>query len=204
MLIVGLTGNYGMGKSVVLGMFKELGAITLDADDVVDNLLHDKAVLEKVRAKFGDSVFSNKGGPDRQKIASLIFRDKEKRDALEGILHPLVFKRISAFLNTLSKEKTKDKVVIVEIPLLFEKGCEGRFQKTITVFTDEHTALERLAKSGIRREDAVMILNAQMPIKEKIRLADLSIDNSGTLEGTETRVRDVYKRLKEGLRGASK
>lgn len=204
MLIVGLTGNYGMGKSVVLGMFKELGAITLDADDVVDNLLHDKAVLEKIRAKFGDSVFSNKGGPDRQKIASLIFRDKEKRDALEGILHPLVFKRISAFLDTLSKEKTKDKVVIVEIPLLFEKGCEGRFQKTITVFTDEHTALERLAKSGVRREDAIMILNAQMPIKEKIRLADLSIDNSGTLEETETRVRDVYKRLKEGLRGMSK
>lgn len=204
MLIVGLTGNYGMGKSVVLGMFKELGAITLDADDVVDNLLHDKAVLEKIRAKFGDSVFSNKGGPDRQKIASLIFRDKEKKDALEGILHPLVFKRISAFLDTLSKEKTKDKIVIVEIPLLFEKGCEGRFQKTITVFTDEHTALERLEKSGVRREDAIMILNAQMPIKEKIRLADLSIDNSGTLEGTETRVRDVYKRLKEGLRGMSK
>lgn len=204
MLIVGLTGNYGMGKSVVLGMFKELGAITLDADDVVDNLLHDKAVLEKIRAKFGDSVFSNKGGPDRQKIASLIFRDKEKRDALEGILHPLVFKRISAFLDTLSKEKTKDKIVIVEIPLLFEKGCEGRFQKTITVFTDEHTALERLEKSGVRREDAIMILNAQMPIKEKIRLADLSIDNSGTQEGTETRVRDVYKRLKEGLRGMSK
>lgn len=193
-----------MGKSVVLGMFKELGAITLDADDVVDNLLHDKAVLEKIRAKFGDSVFSNKGGPDRQKIASLIFRDKEKKDALEGILHPLVFKRISAFLDTLSKEKTKDKIVIVEIPLLFEKGCEGRFQKTITVFTDEHTALERLEKSGVRREDAIMILNAQMPIKEKIRLADLSIDNSGTLEGTETRVRDVYKRLKEGLRGMSK
>lgn len=204
MLIVGLTGNYGMGKSVVLGMFSELGAVTLDADDVVDNLLHDKAVLEKIRAKFGDSVFSDKGEPDRQKIASLIFRDKEKRDALEGILHPLVFKRISAFLDTLSKERAKDKIVIVEIPLLFEKGCEGRFQKTITVFTDEHTALERLAKSGIRREDAVMILNAQMPIKEKIRLADLSIDNSGTLEGTETRVRDVYKRLKEGLRGMSK
>lgn len=204
MLIVGLTGNYGMGKSVVLGMFSKLGAVTLDADDVVDNLLHNKAVLEKIRAEFGDSVFSNKGEPDRQKIASLIFRNKEKREALESILHPLVFKRISEFLDALSKENTKDKIVIIEIPLMFEKGCEGRFQKTMTVFTDEHTALERLEKSGVTREDAVMILNAQMPIKEKIRLADLSIDNSGTLDGTETRVRDVFKRLKEGQSGAGK
>lgn len=188
-----------MGKSTVLRMFRDLGAVTLDADDIVDSLLQDKAVLEKILEKFNGSVFSNSGALNRQKIGRLIFSDKEKRDILEEILHPLVFGKIMDFLDTISKECSKDKVVVVEIPLMFEKGYSGRFNKAITVYTKEETALRRLEKSDIERDYALMVLNAQMSVEEKMRLSDFVIDNNGTMDETKARVKDIYSRLIESL-----
>lgn len=195
MLIVGLTGNYGMGKSTVLGMFKKLGAVTLGADEIVDELLNDRSVLAGIRTSLGDGVFSKDGSLDRERVAVLIFNDKAKRDTLEEILHPLVFQRIEAFLEKLEKEDAQDRVVIVEIPLLFEKSYAGRFQRNITVHTDENTALKRLKEKGIAGDMAMTRLAAQMPIEEKIRKADFTINNNGTQEETEKQVRALYNRL---------
>jgi len=200
-LVAALTGNYGMGKSTVLKMFRDLGAITLDADKVVDALLEDAAVLRKVRESFGNAVFSKGGGIDRAALAAIIFRDKEERDALEGILHPLVFERIEAFLEKTGERKADGKVVIVEIPLLFEKGYTRRFYRKITVYTDEEIALKRLGKKGIAREMAMSRLEAQIPIKDKIRMADFSIDNSGTQGETERQVREIYGKLLADSKG---
>lgn len=189
-----------MGKTAVLKMFSGLGAATLDADDIVGDLLNDEAVLERIRAEFGGGVFSDKGGLDRQKVASVIFRNKEKRDALEGILHPLVFERIEDFIGSLV-ENGADKIVVIEVPLLFEKGCSGRFQKIITVHTPRDAAFRRLEKAGINRDYAAMVLGAQMPIEEKIKMADFSIDNSGTLDETMSKVREVFNILLKGSKG---
>jgi len=194
-LIVGLTGNYGMGKSTVLGMFKKLGAVTLGADEIVDELLNDRSVLASIRTSLGDGVFSKDGSLDRERVAVLIFSDKAKRDTLEEILHPLVFQRIEAFLEKLGKEEAEDGVVIVEIPLLFEKSYAGRFQRNITVHTDENTALKRLEEKGIAGDMAMTRLAAQMPIEEKIRKADFTINNNGAQEETEKQVRALYNRL---------
>jgi dephospho-CoA kinase len=197
MLVAGLTGNYGMGKSSVLRMFRELGAITLDADEIVNDLLNDKSVLERIREVFGGHIFLSDGQLDRAKAAAIIFSDKRSRDIFEGILHPLVFGKIDRFIDAV---KDKESIVIIEIQLLFERGYLDRFDRTITVFTDEDTALKRLEGVGVSRGNALMRLDAQMPIEDKIKRADFVIDNSRTLIDTEEQVKKIYGKLMEEIK----
>ena len=177
MLVAGLTGNYGMGKSRILSIFAKLGAYTFNSDTIVAALLTEKDVLEKIRGVIGHDVFNKRGSLNKKKVAGLIFRDKTLRRSLEDILHPLVFKRIKDMLKTVDKGS----VVVVEVPLLFERGHRKKFDKTITVFTDEETALKRLEKAGVKRTDALLRLQAQLPIREKMKRSDFIIDNSGSI-----------------------
>jgi dephospho-CoA kinase len=195
MLAVGLTGNYGMGKSTVLDMFGVLGAVTIDADEIVDGLLKDESVLESVRKAFGDDVFLKDGCLDRMRIASVVFRDKKMRNTLEGIIHPLVFEKIDQFLKEIEKKETEDKILVIEIPRMFETGRIERFHRTITVHADEGVVLRRLKEIGVSRDDAAIRLNAQMAIEEKISRADFAIDNSGDPDETRAQVKDIYDRL---------
>jgi dephospho-CoA kinase len=194
MLLVGLTGNYGMGKSSILPMFKKLGAITLDTDSIVESLLAEKDVLKKIRALLGDTVFDKNGNLDKGKVAGLVFKDDVLRHSLENIVHPLVFERIHFFLD---KIKGRDNIIIIEIPLLYERGYKDRFDRTITVYTNEDIALNRLEKDGATREEALIRLNAQLPVKEKVKQSDFIIDNNGTIEETMAQVETIYRKLKE-------
>ncbi|HXX58808.1 MAG TPA: dephospho-CoA kinase, partial [Thermodesulfovibrionales bacterium] len=184
MLIVGLTGNYGMGKSTVLRMFRKLGAVTLETDEIVDTLLHDETVLVRIRKVFGETVIAQDGSLDRARIAAVVFRNRELREGLEGIIHPLVFEKIRDILEEMKERDGDEKVVIVEIPLLFEKGYAGQFQKTVTVFTSVEAALKRLEDAGVGREDSLLRLETQMPAHEKVRKSDFAIDNGGPLDET--------------------
>jgi dephospho-CoA kinase len=192
MLLVGLTGNYGMGKSTVLSMFKKLNVITLDADGIVESLLIGKDVLKKIRGLFGEKVFYKNGSLNKKKLADLVFKDDVLRHALEDILHPLVFERIKIFLD---KINDKDKVIIIAVPLLYERGYEDRFDRTITVYSKEETALNRLEKDGITRKEALLRLKAQLPINEKIKRSDFVTDNNGTIEETMAQVKIICKKL---------
>ena len=192
MFIVGLTGNYGMGKSAVLQMFRELGAVTIDADWVVQQLLKEKAILKTIKVLFGAGVFDKKGNLDKSKIAQRIFRNKSLRLKLEDLLHPLVFERIDDFFR---KTKNGKKVFIVEAPLIFERGYESRFDKMIAVFTKEITTINRLSMLGISPKDVIERLKCQFPIKEKIKKSDFVIDNSMNPEKTKKQVTAVYKKL---------
>lgn len=192
MLVVGLTGNYGMGKSTVLQMFKKLGAATLDADEIVESLFEEKIVLGKIRDLLGDKVFDKNGSLNKKIIIELIFKNNAIRHHLEDILHPLVFERVKDFLE---KMNGKNKVAMIEVPLLYERGYEDRFNRTITVHTKEEIALNRLEKDGVNREEAILRLKAQLPIEEKIKRADYVIDNNGTTEETMEQVEIIYNKL---------
>jgi len=196
-LIVGLTGNYGMGKSTILAMFRELGAVTIETDRIVDALLHDDTVLRKLRAILGDDAFSPEGRLDKAKVANAIFQGKELRDAVERVLHPLVFEKIRDFLEGLNEGQKNTGVVVIEIPLLFEKGYTGKFHRAITVFADDEVVLRRLDNKGTRKEDAMKRLSAQMPVQEKMRMSDFTIDNSRSLDETRTQVVNIYAMLLE-------
>lgn len=192
MLIVGLTGNYGMGKSAVLSMFRELGAITIDSDWVVSLLLKEKNVLTKIKSLLGKGVFDKNGILDKKKVSEKIFKSKKLRLQLEDILHPLVFERIDNFVK---RYKNNRKLCIVEASLIFERGYEGRFDRMITVFTDQSTAVKRLSMLGITAKQARERLKCQLPVKEKIKKSDFSIDNNKELEKTKSQVEAIYKRL---------
>jgi len=192
MLLVGLTGNYGMGKSTVLPMFKKLGVITIDADNIVESLLTEKDVLKKVKGLLGEKVFYKNGSLNKKKVADLVFKDDVSRHTLEDILHPLVFERINFLLDEINR---KDKVIIIAVPLLYERGYEDRFDRTITVHTKEKIALNRLKKDGITKEKALLRLKAQLPIDEKIKRSDFVIDNNGTIEETMAQVKIICKKL---------
>jgi len=191
MLVVGLTGNYGMGKSRILALFAKLGAYTFSSDAIVATLLTEKDVLEKIRRVIGQGVFYKDGSLNKKKVARLIFRDEGLKRSLEDILHPLVFGRMKDVLKAVDKSS----VVIVEVPLLFERGYRKKFDTTITVFTDEETALNRLEKAGVKRKDALLRLQSQLPIKEKMKRSDFIIDNSGSIRNTASTVEAIYKTL---------
>jgi len=199
MFLVGLTGNYGMGKSTVLKIFQKLGALTYDADKIVEALFQDEEVLQKIRNLFGDGIFQANGRLDKQKVASIIFSDNASRRSLEDILHPLVFEKINRLLEY---SDTEDKIVVVETPLLFERGYKNRFQCIITVKTELERALHRLEEKGVKREEALERMRSQLPIEEKIRKSDFTVNNDGTTTETEQQVRNIYEKLlQEGHHG---
>jgi dephospho-CoA kinase len=194
-LLIGLTGNFGMGKSLVLDTFEELGAFTVDADDIVHELLEEKSVLDKIRQLLGDEVFDEEGNLLKDKMADKIFAEERLRFEMEDLLHPLVFERIFAML-----EEAKPSLAVVEATLIFERGYDKKFNKTITVYTDEETALGRLEEAGIDRQAALDRLKWQLPIEEKKRLADFAINNSGPPEETERKIKEIYDIVAEEAR----
>jgi dephospho-CoA kinase len=195
MLLAGLTGNYGMGKSTVLRIFAKLGAVTRDSDEIVRTVLEEEDVLERIRQLLGDGVFYKNGRLNKKKAARVIFEDDALRQSLEDIVHPLVFEKVHSLAEEL---KGTEKIVVVEVPLLFERGYENRFDRTITVCAEEKVALYRLGGKGIKSEEATSRLKSQLPIKEKMQRADFVIDNNGTFEETTEQVRRIYKELSRG------
>jgi dephospho-CoA kinase len=190
MMVVGLTGNYGAGKSLVLKAFRELGAQTIDADAVVSDLLKDRAVQEQLKHVLGDDAFDEHGKLVRHKVSEMIFRDESLRLSVEDILHPQVMKKIQEVIDS-----TDEDILVVEAALIFERKYQGRYFKTISVFTEEKTALQRLEKKGVRRDEAMKRILCQLPSEEKIRLSDYSIDNNGTVDETRKQAREIFEKL---------
>jgi dephospho-CoA kinase len=194
MFLVALTGNYGMGKSTVLSMFRDFGAVTVDADRIVESLLIEKKVLAKIKELLGNNVFDRGGSLNKKKVADIIFKSAPLRRSLEDILHPLVFKRIKGFADRVN---VKDKIVIVAAPLIYERGYDNKFDRTIVVHSKKDVALDRLKRRGVSKKDALLRLKVQLPIKEKMKRADFLVDNNGTLEETMAQVKKIYKQLDE-------
>ncbi len=186
-MVVAITGGIGTGKSTVLEIFSELGAQTLSADEIVHQLLRRDDIKRQIREEFGDDVFSD-DEIDRKALAGVAFSSEETRRRLESLLHPHVFQEIEVFIRQHGED-----VVVVEIPLLFETGSEYRFDYTVTVKAPEDLVYKRLEERGIPVEEIKRRLSHQMSLEEKIRRADLVIDNSGSIEETRRQVERIWK-----------
>ncbi len=195
MIIAGLTGNYGMGKSTAASMLRKLGAVTIDTDEIVQQLLHDPIVTYEIKKVFGDDIIQD-NSVNRKKLADIIFQHPHFRISLENILHPLTFKKIDEMIDKIRNSSAPAPIIIiVEIPVIFERGYQNRFDRIITVFTSEEIAIKRLKENGITEYDARRRMKSQFAIEMKIDKSDFVIDNTKDIENTIRQVEDIYQEL---------
>ncbi len=193
MIKVGLTGNFGMGKSTVARIFQRLGAHVIDTDRIVAELLKEREVCEEIKKLFGEEVIKD-GKVDKKAIADIVFENPSMRIYLENILHPRVFKKIDEIIDRIPSSG-EPKIVVIEAPVIFERGYQNRFDLIVTVFTSEDTAIERLEKKGITKQEAIKRIKSQFPIEMKKSKSDFIIDNSGSIENTMKQVEEIFQKL---------
>lgn len=193
MIVLGLTGSIGTGKSTTAAMFRELGIPVHDADATVHDLYENEAVAP-VAALFPGA--HRAGTIDRKALSAALAEAPERFGELEAVIHPLVRAREKAFLE--AQRAAGADLVVLDIPLLFETGGESRVDKVAVASCDAETQRRRvLARPGMTEEKFAMILARQMPDAEKRRRADFVIDTAKGLEPARKQVEDIVRRLRE-------
>ena len=193
--ILGLTGGIGTGKTTVALMLKELGAYIIDADEISRHALDKQTdCYLKTVETFGREILQDDGTVDRKKLAATIFSDPTAREKLNGIIHPHVKKTI--FSESEKAAEAGERLVIWDIPLLFETGYELYTDAVLVVTCPLPLRLERLKRrSGLSESEALDRICAQMSDDERCAKADFVIDNAGTLDELKSKVRSVYDKI---------
>ena len=196
MLKIALTGGPGSGKSTVARMFRELGAEVIDADEVAHAVVaQGTTAWEELHREFGPDYFREDGSLDRAKLSRLVFRDTEARQKLNAIVHPQVTREIAHRLENLGARGVK--LVMVEVPLLFEAGLEKNYDLVIVVDAGEEEQMARLtARDGRPAQEAAGIIQAQWPLSAKKAQADFVVNNRNSLEETRGQVKKLWQQLK--------
>ena len=198
MIIVGLTGSVGTGKSTVTNFFRELGAYIIDWDELAREVVRPQLrAWKEIVEYFGKDFLNEDLTINRQKLAEVVFSDKEKVTKLNQIVHPEVFKEDERITNEI-KSLAPNALIIKDIPLLFELTRPIYVDKIVVVSASEQTQLRRLKEKGMSREDAKNRIKSQLPLEEKIKSADFVINNDGTLEETKRQVEEIYSLLRQG------
>lgn len=196
MLNVGLTGGIACGKSTVAKMFVKKGAHLIDFDGLAHEVQEPgKQAWKQVVDHFGEEIIRPDKKIDRVKLGDIVFADKEKLIELNNIVHPLVYQEWRSRLEKIGK-KEKHAIVLSDVPLLFEGNMQHLFDLTLLVLIAPDEQVRRLmARNGVSKGEAEKRLKSQMPIREKIKLADIVIDNEGSILETEKRVGQVWQKL---------
>ena len=204
MIIAGITGTIGTGKSTVAAMFGELGAFIIDADKLAHEVVEPgKTAWQAVIDNFGRQVLNEDKTLDRQMLADIVFKDPAKLQILNSIVHPEVFKEDQRLVAE-RKSVDPDGLIIKDIPLLLEMGRDVArlmVDKIIVVYASPDIQLQRLIARGVGEADARNRINNQVPVKDKLKLADFVINNDGTLDETRVQVRTIYQQLMSGSSG---
>ena len=190
--MVGLTGNFGSGKSTVAGLFKKWGARVLDADRLAHEVFRKGNPIHRKIVSLFPGV---KESFNRAKVGQIVFRDPARRQALESLVHPYVFERIQKELKQM-----RGGVTVVEVPLLFETGFDKHCDATVVVRTPREKVIRRLVTRGFRKAEAKRRWRAQMPLREQAKRADYLIDNSGERGKTEGQVRKIWEEIQKSFR----
>ncbi|MDO8730093.1 MAG: dephospho-CoA kinase [Candidatus Omnitrophota bacterium] len=203
MIVIGVTGGLGTGKSTVARLFRELGAEVLDADRAVHRLLEPgQPVWKKIRSGFGPSVLEPDGRINRKRLGEIVFRSPARLKALNRIVHPAVRRQLLADLGRLKRRRPRG-VAVLDIPLLIESGRAYRVDAVVVVTASAAAAARRLkARSGWSAAQIKQRSGFQMPLREKVKHADFVVKNGGSLADTRRQVVHVWKKITgEGVHG---
>jgi dephospho-CoA kinase len=196
-LLVGLTGGIGSGKSTVSAMLAERGAEIIDADHIArEVVMPGRDAWCKIRDHFGPGVLFADGSIDRQALADIVFGDKSKLALLNEITHPAIFKRIA---DRLEAAKDRDVIVVLDAALLIETGLAQRVDVLVVTHSPKEVQVDRLAAMGMPAAQANARIAAQAAPEERLARADIVIDNTGSLEDLGRRVDEVWKELERLL-----
>lgn len=195
-LLLGLTGGIASGKSTVADLLEKKGAAMIDFDVLAREVVEPgKPAFRDILGYFGNKILQDDGRLDRKKLSKIVFQDPEKRKKLEGYTHPRI---AEAFVEQVEAIAIKTPACIIQavIPLLIETGRQGLFHRIAVVYAPKEKQIERLmTRDGISRKDAEKILDAQIPIDEKIRYADFIIYNDGPIDSTKKQIEALWRDL---------
>ncbi|XP_078280810.1 dephospho-CoA kinase domain-containing protein [Rhinoraja longicauda] len=200
MFLVGLTGGIASGKSTVANVFRELGCPVIDSDQIARQIVQlDSPVYWAIVNSFGQEILLEDRTINREKLGSIIFSSREKRQLLNSITHPAIHK---VMLKQVFKYFIQGyRYVILDVPLLFETKKVAKFMKhTIVVYCDSQAQLTRLMKrNNLIQEDAEQRISAQMPLEQKRKMASHVIDNSGDPTSTYRQVCKLHSQLEDSM-----
>lgn len=202
--ILGLSGGIGTGKSTVARFFESFGATVIDADAIVHELQAPGApMLEEIKEAFGTELVDAEGRLDRHALGAIAFGDVAARKRLEEIVHPKVTATIAD--RVASAQAAGAPLIVIDIPLLFERSTRNpngefthTFDSAVLVYASEQQQIERqMSRDGCDRESALQRVRAQLPIERKKAMADVVIDNTGSLEETRRQTMELFERFTE-------
>jgi len=192
-MVIGITGSFCSGKSLVAKIFKENRAMLIDLDKLAHKYLKLRtATANKIIKEFGKGVVGN-NYINRQRLASVVFGNKTKLEKLNKIIHPCVIKDMLGLIN---KYENKYEFLVVEAPLLFEAGLKKYFDYIIVVKAKRDAQVRRAQnKFRLKKEDVLRRISKQWPLVRKMRQADFIIDNNGSIRATRNQVKNIIKKL---------
>jgi dephospho-CoA kinase len=191
-MIVGLTGGIGSGKSAAGKYFIELGIDVIDADHVSRNILDENTKAKDLFIKnFGESFLDQNNNIDRDLLRTEIFINKDKKDKLESIIHPIVRDEITEFIN-----QSESVYKIIMVPLIYETNSKDFYDKIIVIDSDESNQIERARQRDNKsKEDIINIINNQASREQRNSIADMIILNNSTLDDLKNQVIKIHQKL---------
>ena len=200
-IIVGITGGIACGKTTVSELLAEKGAIPINADEIGHQLLKaDSPVIEELTEAFGEDILDVCGDVSRKKLGAIVFKDKTARERLNSLLHPLIIQRSRAQARQRVTENPAC-VVLLDAPLLIEAGAYDTVDLIVVVTASPETQLRRtLARSiaqgrPLTETEVQARIEAQMPVSEKVKYADVVIENEGTLDALQRQIDELWENL---------
>lgn len=200
-IIVGITGGIACGKTTVSELLTEKGAIPINADEIGHQLLKaDSPVIDELINTFGPEILEESGDVSRKKLGAIVFQDKSARERLNAILHPLIIQRSRSRARQLVMEDPSC-VVLLDAPLLIEAGAYDSVDLIVVVTAASETQLQRILERShaqnrpLTESEAQARIDSQMPVSEKVKYADVVIENDGTLEELNKQVNQLWNQL---------
>ena len=196
MIVVGLTGGIGSGKSAVTKIFEGLGVKVVDADVASRQpVMKGQPALKKIAEKFGANILTSDGELDRRKLREIIFNENSAKDWLENLLHPLIHRILIDDLSSASSS-----YAILVSPLLFETNQKDLCSKIIVVDADMDSQIDRTSKrDNVEASQVKSIIDSQLDRKSRNELADIIILNDGSLQELEEKVKKIHKGLEKEI-----
>ena len=198
---IGLTGGICTGKTYVLKVLEDVGCYTAKADIIAKNIIfsEDSEISLKIIEVFGEDIYDTESGLNKEKFSKLLFEDPEKRNFINNFIHPLVAKERDKMYKELEKAKIEG-YFIYESALLVESGTYKSFDKIIVTYTNQEEQMKRLIeRDSIGEDEAGKRIRAQFPISEKLKVADYSIDTTGSFETTRKNTLEAFHLLKKNF-----